>query len=283
MCILFIYRNPNADAESYRLILAANRDEYFKRPALPAHYWEKHPTCLGGIDMESGKEGGTWFALSKKGKAGIILNLSNEPDKTPTPKKGRGNLVNDYITSNDSAECYLEKLHRENQNTQSYNHFNLILINLYTTDVYYLNSSSSSLGPKMCQDDVIGIGNSLMECPYKKVQVGKEKFASIVSNVKISQKNDIIKNLLELLKLQERHLPDLELQKRSPNKYAELSSIFVSLPDYGTRTHTILMINGLNQLTFVEETLMPDLSWKRQLFNYTLTVFSTFKKGGGGK
>ncbi|KAI4497044.1 hypothetical protein M0802_007790 [Mischocyttarus mexicanus] len=270
MCILFIYRNPNADAESYRLILAANRDEYFNRPALPAHYWEKYPMCLGGIDMESGKEGGTWIALSKNGKVGITLNLSNASDKTQISKKGRGTLIKDYITSNDSAECYLEKLHRENQSTQSYNPFNLILINMYTADVYYLSSSLNSSEPKICQDNVLGFGNSSMECPYKKVEVGKDKFASIVSNVKTSQQDDIIENLLELLKLKEKHLPDLELQKRSPNNYAKLSSIFVSLDNYGTRTHTILMVNGLNQLTFVEETLMPDSSWKRQLFNATL-------------
>ena len=49
MCILFIYRNPEASVDSYRLIIAANRDEFFVRPAKPAHYWEKYPHCLGGI------------------------------------------------------------------------------------------------------------------------------------------------------------------------------------------------------------------------------------------
>ncbi|XP_046824333.1 transport and Golgi organization protein 2 isoform X1 [Vespa crabro] len=270
MCILFIYRNPNADAKSYRLILAGNRDEIFKRPALPAHYWKEYPTCLGGIDMEPGKEGGTWFALSIKGKAGIILNLSNEPGNSKSPKKGRGTLVNDYITSNDSAESYLKKLHSENQITQGYNPYNLILINLYTADVYYLSSSLNSSGPKICQDNILGFGNSTIECPYKKVEAGKESFSNIVHNIKTSDQDELIENLLQLLKSRERHLPDLELQKRSPNMYVELSSIFVSLADYSTRTHTILMIDGLNQMTFVEETLMPDFSWKRQSFNSTL-------------
>ncbi|XP_043673050.1 transport and Golgi organization protein 2 [Vespula pensylvanica] len=271
MCILFIYRNPNADGKSYRLILAGNRDEIFKRPALPAHYWKKYPMCLGGIDMEPGKEGGTWFALSTKGKAGIILNLSNEPDKNKTPKKGRGTLVNDYITSNDSIDSYLKKMHRENQITQAYNPYNLILINLYTADVYYLSSSLNSSGPKMCQNDILGFGNSPIECPYKKVEEGKKSFSSIVHNIKTSQQDELIENLLQFLKSRERHLPDLELQKRSPDMFVELSSIFVNVADYGTRTHTILMVNGLNQITFVEETLMPDFSWKRQLFNNTLT------------
>lgn len=49
MCILFIYRNPSADVKSYRLIIASNRDEAYKRPAASAHYWEKHPECLGGM------------------------------------------------------------------------------------------------------------------------------------------------------------------------------------------------------------------------------------------
>lgn len=48
MCILFIYRNPEADTNSFRLIIVANRDEMLNRPAKPAHYWEKHPHCLGG-------------------------------------------------------------------------------------------------------------------------------------------------------------------------------------------------------------------------------------------
>lgn len=49
MCILFIYRNPNAIVKSYRLIVATNRDETYKRPALSAHYWKDHPECLGGM------------------------------------------------------------------------------------------------------------------------------------------------------------------------------------------------------------------------------------------
>lgn len=48
MCILFIYRNPEASVDSFRLIVVSNRDEVLNRPAKPAHYWEKHPHCLGG-------------------------------------------------------------------------------------------------------------------------------------------------------------------------------------------------------------------------------------------
>lgn len=267
MCILFIYRNPDADAESYRLILAANRDEFFKRPALPAHYWEQYPTCLGGTDMEPGKEGGTWFALTTKGKAGVILNLTNQSSMAGTPKKGRGTLINNYIISKNSAKSYLQNLHRENQLTQSYNPYSLILIDLYNADVHYLNSSPRSVGPVIYRNTTaLGFGNSEIECPYKKVEVGKEQFLNIVRDIKITQQDNLIENIMQLLKSKERHLPDSELQKRSPKAFKDLSSIFVSIGDYGTRTHTILMVDGSNQITFVEETLMPDFSWKRQLY-----------------
>jgi len=68
-----------------------------------------------------------------------------------------------------------------------------------------------------------------------------------------------------------RYLPDPELQKRCPTSYEDLSSIFVSAgEEYGTRTHSILLVDSLNQITFVEETLMPDFTWKRQQFQNKL-------------
>ncbi|XP_053982256.1 transport and Golgi organization 2 homolog [Hylaeus volcanicus] len=271
MCILFIYRNPDANSESYRLILASNRDEDIKRPASLAHYWKNHPECLGGTDMTPGKEGGTWLALSLTGKAGVILNLCNEEDSPNTQKKGRGFLIPQFVTSNDSAISYLPKLHKENQNGQPYNPYALVLINLHNANVDYLSSSMRSTGPFSCEDAVLGFSNSGFGIPYKKVEEGKEKFKNIVTNVKVRNQAELIENLLKFLKSKERYLPDAELQKRSPKMYEELSSIFVSLNnDYGTRSHSVLLVTGSGKITFIEETLMPDLTWKRQIFNNNL-------------
>ncbi|XP_033333811.2 transport and golgi organization 2 [Megalopta genalis] len=269
MCILFIYRNPDSNPESYRLIVASNRDEHFKRPTLVAQYWKNHPECLGGVDMEPGKEGGTWLALSLKGKAGVVLNLPGEESAFATPKKGRGSLVPDFITSNDSAVSYLNKLHRENKSSQPYNPYNLILINLYNANVNCLSSSTKSIGPSTTQDAISGFSNSDFDIPFKKVEEGKEKFKSIVMNATVSEQADLIEKLLTFLKSKERYLPDPVLQRRSA-KYEELSSIFISGIEYCTRTHSILLIKGNNEITFVEETLMPDLTWKRQTFSNNL-------------
>ncbi|EZA54060.1 transport and Golgi organization protein 2 homolog [Ooceraea biroi] len=270
MCILFVYRNPNADAGSYRLIVASNRDEAYRRPASAAHYWEKHPECLGGIDMEPGKEGGTWLALSMKGKAAVILNLVMPEGKTNLPKKGRGSLISNFVISNDSMEPYLNKLHAENSNGQPYNPYCLVLLDLNNADIHYLSSNVTSSGPQMCHDNIIGVGNSGIECPYKKVEKGKEEFRHIVQNVNTSKQDNLIDELINFLKSEKRCLPDPELQRRSPNQYEELSSIFITGTEYGTRTHSVLLVDGSNQVTFVEETLMPNSTWKRQSFQNKL-------------
>ncbi|XP_066600494.1 transport and Golgi organization 2 homolog [Prorops nasuta] len=271
MCILFIYRFPDAGPECYKFIVATNRDENLTRPSKEAHIWDKHSDCLGGMDMEPGKEGGTWLALSTKGKAGITLNLTNEPRNSDLLPKGRGSLITDYITSDESASSYLNNLHKINQSSQLYNPYNLILLDLINTNVYYLCSSIKSVGPLLCKDNILAFGNSDIEHPFKKVEEGKKIFANIIKTASVKHQDSLIESLIQFLKSKESFLPDAELQRRLPTVFKELSSIFVSCPDYGTRTHSILLIDGKNRLTFVEETRMLDLSWKRQDFNTILT------------
>jgi len=47
MCILFISSVQNISG-GYRLIIASNRDEYYNRPTLPAHYWSEDQNIIGG-------------------------------------------------------------------------------------------------------------------------------------------------------------------------------------------------------------------------------------------
>lgn len=84
--------------------------------------------------MEPGKEGGTWLALSMKGRAAVILNLVTA-EVPSLPKKGRGSLISNFVTSDDTGESYLNKLHAENSNGQPYNPYCLVLL-----DLMYVNN-----------------------------------------------------------------------------------------------------------------------------------------------
>ncbi|KAJ3053698.1 hypothetical protein HK097_003624, partial [Rhizophlyctis rosea] len=47
MCVIFWITNH----PKYKLVIAANRDEFIDRPALPADYWPDHPNILAGRDL----------------------------------------------------------------------------------------------------------------------------------------------------------------------------------------------------------------------------------------
>lgn len=128
MCILFFTTNAQPLIDGYKLILAANRDEFYARPALAAAPWNECAHVLGGRDMEPGREGGTWLAISAKDnifKFGALLNITGENrDKTAL---GRGNLVADYVNGKQTNEDYSVSLAAA---AHKYNGFNLVTIEI---------------------------------------------------------------------------------------------------------------------------------------------------------
>lgn len=79
----------------------------------------------------------------------------------------------------------------------------------------------------------LGFGNSNPQVPFTKVKKGVERFESIIANGKVG----LVEKLLDLLKWEEQHLPDPELERRAPQAYKQLSSVFVKIEQagYGTR------------------------------------------------
>lgn len=63
MCLILFAYNIHP---SYRLILAANRDEFYDRPTAAADFWKSHPDVLAGRDL---KEKGTWLGITTGGNS----------------------------------------------------------------------------------------------------------------------------------------------------------------------------------------------------------------------
>lgn len=128
MCILFCIVNESAKCGEYKLILVANRDEYYDRPALIAGPWKEDEQIIGGRDMTAGREGGTWLAISTKNnkfKLGALLNINGEeihPDAAP-----RGNIVKNYVQNPMSNAQYCRTLPASNM---KFNNFNLVTIEI---------------------------------------------------------------------------------------------------------------------------------------------------------
>uniref|UniRef100_A0A1L8DWA9 Putative transport and golgi organization 2 n=1 Tax=Nyssomyia neivai TaxID=330878 RepID=A0A1L8DWA9_9DIPT len=265
MCILFFIANANPSSDGYKLILASNRDEFYGRPALPASAWtENHPYVFGGRDMEPGREGGTWLALGSRNgitKIGALLNITGE--KRNPNALGRGPIVADYVKG-DLTNCqYAEKLI---ENPKIYNSFNLVSVEFGKTNAKILHTSNAPPGNvEFSEGEVHGFGNSPHTIPLQKVIHGKEKFRNVL---KSAGRANLVQELMEFLKDGERHWPDDELSRRAPKWAEKLSSVCVNMPveGYGSRTRSVILINGQNQMDFYEETMLgtdPDGEWKK--------------------
>ena len=91
MCLIVLAWRTQAP---YRLIVAANRDEYFLRPAASAGFWDDHPGVLAGRDLEAG---GTWLGITLAGQFAALTNYRNPADKK-TSAPSRGALVSEFLT-----------------------------------------------------------------------------------------------------------------------------------------------------------------------------------------
>jgi uncharacterized protein with NRDE domain len=66
-----------------------------------------------------------------------------------------------------------------------------------------------------------------------------------------------VNKLIEFLKDEKKCWPDEELKRRAPLWGEYLSSIFVEVPgeNYGTRTHTVILVDHLNNVDYYEKTM----------------------------
>lgn len=276
MCILFIYVNNNGKPipGEYRLVLISNRDEYYTRPAKEAAPWDESPFVIGGRDMEPGREGGTWLAISGKDgvvKIGALLNVSGETK--PNVTLGRGPIVANYLQGSLSNEEYAKQL----LSTDNYGPFNLVSVQMDTSGedinggrVSVLHTSNTPMKIDHCElDDPLGFGNSTLEVPLEKVKYGRKQFGAIVDKrLNVESKEMLIDELMGLLKNDEKHFPDKELSRRVPEYADKLSSIHVEFREggYGSRTRTVILIDHENRMDFIEETMVtadPNDEWKR--------------------
>ncbi|XP_023439462.1 transport and Golgi organization protein 2 homolog isoform X1 [Dasypus novemcinctus] len=236
MCIIFFKFDPRpVSKNAYRLILAANRDEFYHRPSKLADFWGNNNEILSGLDMEEGKEGGTWLGISTRGKLAALTNyLQPRLDKDA---RGRGELVTQFLTSDTDSLSYLQKVSTEGH---LYNGFNLLAADLSTAkgDVvcYYGNRGESE--PVVLAPGTYGLSNALLETPWRKLCFGKRLFLEAVERSQALPKDALIAQLLDVLNNDEAQLPDPAIAAQGReyvqpmlSKYA---AVCVRCPDYGT-------------------------------------------------
>ena len=77
MCLIYVAWRVDP---VYRLVVAANRDEFHARASAPAHWWDEAGGILAGRDLEAG---GTWMGVSRGGRFAAITNYRDPALRLP--------------------------------------------------------------------------------------------------------------------------------------------------------------------------------------------------------
>lgn len=255
MCLILLSWKTHP---KYKLIIAANRDEFYARPTAPADYWKDFPNLLAGKDK---KAGGTWLGIEKRGRFAAVTNYR---DLTKIKEKAvsRGNLTKDYLAGTEEPLEYLKAV---SQHKEDYNGFNLLIGNKQS--LYYYSNIEDQI--KELGKGVYGLSNHLLDSAWPKVETGKEMFKTITRNEVINTE-EIFKLLQNVDQPEDARLPatgvPLSLER-------DLSSIFIKMPEYGTYCSTVILLDDKGEVFFEERTFrqgQKDLVKKYNFGLYTL-------------
>jgi uncharacterized protein with NRDE domain len=236
--ILFAYQSH----ARFRLIMAANRDEYYERPTQALQFWPDDPNIAAGRDL---KEMGTWLGITRKGRMAAVTNY-REVGFKKHGAPSRGDLVVDFLVGNMPPSVYHEKLQREGDR---YNWFNLIFGD--TNGLHYF-SNRCQCPSQPIAPGIYGLSNRLLDSDWPKVRNGKSRLATIL------EQDDDAKFHLQLWELLKSQVPapEAELPQTGVGRDWEriLAPIFITSPDYGTRSSSLLTLSYDGEVEFSEIT-----------------------------
>lgn len=244
------------DHPNYKLVITANRDEFYSRPTAQAQFWQDNPNILAGRDL---LQMGTWLGVTRQGKFAALTNYRS-PNQEDSGKISRGEIVSNYLKSDMSAEEYLETLHR---NRDNYVGFNVMLGNCDQL-FYYNNIQAKS---SLIKPGTHALSNHFLNTPWPKVTKGKRLLKTYMdanNNLDTDMLFNIMNNAEEATG---ETLPNTGLNTDLERK---LSPLFIRTPDYGTRSTTILLIDKKENVTFVERTYSNEGLQKENRFSFQI-------------
>ncbi|GFO63105.1 NRDE family protein [Geomonas paludis] len=247
MCTLLLAYRAHPQ---YRLVIAANRDEYYLRPTHPAHFWEDAPHIFAGRDLV---HGGTWLGVTATGRIAALTNYRDPSDLHRHGPSSRGQLVSGFLAQEAGAEEYLARLRESGVPYGGYN----LLVGDSERLFCYSNKNDRVLP---IAPGIHGLSNHLLDTPWPKVRCGKDGLARILSRQSLSAEE------LFALLADQTHPPDQELPDTGVGLELErmLSPIFITSAQYGTRCSTVLLVDATGKATFIERSFEGEVTTERQ-------------------
>ncbi len=234
MCtILFSWKNH----PRYRLIVSANRDEFYKRPSKPAAIWEENDQVVAGRDLQ---DQGTWMGYTKGDRFAALTNYRNF-DMLKEDAPSRGGLVKDFLMCDTSPDEYIESIR---ERSHEYNPYNILLGT--KDELWYFNNLNFE--KKELKPGIYGLSNALLDDSWPKVVNGKKEFEDRISY------NPVDPHYLIDMMTSREQAPDDQLPNTGIPYGMEkgLSPLFIEIVNYGTRCSTVIL-SDKKGTSFVEK------------------------------
>ena len=135
------------------LAVAANRDEFHRRPATPAAFWSDQPGILAGRDLEAM---GTWMGVSRSGRFAAVTNFRGA--REPSAAESRGALVTRFLADSKGAGAFFSEVRKKQE---SYSGFNLLACD--GEELWWMSNRGGE--PRRLGPGIYGLGNALLDSP----------------------------------------------------------------------------------------------------------------------
>jgi uncharacterized protein with NRDE domain len=238
MCLITLAYRCHPD---YPLLVAANRDEFYRRPTAAAQFWAEAPRLLAGRDLEAG---GTWMGITECGRFAAVTNHRNPPSTPPKPRS-RGMLTLDYLLGAAPAPDYLQSLARR---AGDYAGFNLVLAD--HSGLFYFSNVENRL--RRLPPGVYSLSNALLDANWPKQRRAARALAALIPGA--VDHGELRATVSDRTPATDEELPDTGIGRELERA---LSSQFIVTGDYGTRATTTLAIHRSRRVEFLEQSFKP--------------------------
>jgi uncharacterized protein with NRDE domain len=219
----------------YRLVLAANRDEFHARASRPAQAWAEVAGIHGGRDLVLG---GSWLLASESDRMAAVTNVRNGLERANPAWRSRGELVLEFVRGRLPPSDWLAELWpRANE----YGPFNLLL---GAAGELHFASNRPRYRHRPLKPGVHSLANGDLDAPWPKslrvrdALTGWLELDASMDDWPPVQK--IFTALSDTREAPDEKLPDtgvpIELERR-------LSAAFINGASYGTRASSLLLLD----------------------------------------
>ncbi|MGV9712437.1 NRDE family protein [Gordonia sp. NPDC003424] len=228
MCLILFAYDLHPD---FALVVAANRDEFYRRRTRALGRWGDLP-IIGGRDAEAG---GTWMGVhaDRPTRVAMVTNVRDGVPAGPGPRS-RGELPVDFLTGTATPAQAAQRLC---DLADEYAPANLLVAD--DGEMWWATNFPEPAARRV-EPGVHGLSNGVLDSAWPKVTDGCEALAAIVAE---DRPGAPVEPYLDLLSDRARptvdRLPDTGVPAE---REQDLSPIFVTMRGYGTRASTVLRL-----------------------------------------